>query len=195
MLGRCRELRSQGAATAMPGWSVAAFLFLGLYLQAAASAAELTATAAPDRTHAATGTTPFSLSSISSPAYWLNIDSDLPVSRDALDTRWPAVVRLPDAQPDYSLSGSGMAGAWHGTDREAPGWVEFNPTHMLSYDPQRDYRPQFALGGPSPILRTLLRATGLDASTCLAPLMRMHSTISGAGPHTNVSVSARCNFH
>jgi hypothetical protein len=194
MPDRFLEVRSQVAAAALPGWPRAAFALLCLALQASAGAAELATASTPaDRSHGG-GTTPFSLSSISAPAYWLSVDSDLPVSRDSLDSRWPSVVHQPDSRPDYSLSGNSGPSAWGGEGRGS-GWVELNPTHLLSYDPQRDYRPQFSLGGASPGLRTFLRSAGLDASTCMAPVMRMHSTMSGVGPHTNVSVSARCSFH
>jgi hypothetical protein len=157
-----------------------------------------TAAAAPALDAAATAHGPlpdFTLPSVGASDYWLHLDTGLDVTREALDTHWSSIVRQPDDRPDYSLSSpEGAAAVWSRYAR-SPAVIDFVPTHMLASDPQRDYRPQFALGGSSTSLNALLRGAGIDASGCLAPLMRMHSTISGNGPRTNVSVSARCNIH
>jgi hypothetical protein len=138
--------------------------------------------------------TSFSLPSISSSDYWLRLDTGLQVSRESLDTRWHSLVSAPGAESDYSLSSPEAADRWNRMTRGLAS-IEFEPTHLLASDPQRDYRPHFELGSSSDSLRTWLRGAGLNASTCMAPLMRMHSTVAGTGPRTNVSVSARCSFH
>lgn len=137
----------------------------------------------------------FTLPSIATSDYWLHLDTGLAVTRDTLENRWSSLVRLPDERPDYSLANAEPGAAGWNRFAHSPALVEFAPTHMLASDPQRDYRPQFALANSSSSLNALLRGAGIDASGCLAPLMRMRSTISGTGPRTNVSVSARCNIH
>lgn len=139
----------------------------------------------------------FSLPSIDSADYWLRLDTGLSVPRESLDAHWRSVVRSadsraesPTANPEVSRIWSGLAGA-----PDLPRMFELDSTHLLASDPQRDLRPHFVLGNSSDSLRTWLRGAGLDASRCVAPLMKMHSTIDGTGPHTNVSVSARCSFH
>jgi hypothetical protein len=137
----------------------------------------------------------YSLSSLApSSAYWLHLDTDLNVPSRSLDTPWHAIVQPPDRPIDYTLSSAEAPETW-GHLGGTPGILELDPEHLLHTDPQRDYRPQLALGGSSESLRSWLREAGINASSCLAPLMRMHSTISGTGPRTNVSISARCNFH
>jgi len=137
----------------------------------------------------------FSLPSISASDYWLHLDTGLAIDRDALDAHWSSLVRQPDDRPDDSLAGSDLTALhWNRTGR-SPAVIDFVPTHMLASDPQRDYRPQFALANSSSSLNALLRRAGIDAAGCLAPLMRMHSTIAGSGPRTNVSLSARCSIH
>lgn len=136
----------------------------------------------------------FSLGSISAPNYWLHLDTGLPVSRDSLETHWRATVRPPDPKSVYSLSSTEAVDPWYHL-AHSPASIELNPTHLLPYDPQRDYHPHLELGSSSDSLRSFLRDAGLNASTCIAPVMRMHSTVAGTGPRTNVSVSARCSFH
>jgi hypothetical protein len=135
--------------------------------------------------------------SYASPAtfgYWIRLDTNLDVSSATLEEPWSGTTRALERTPDYSLAGSASENLW-GHPVRVPGVVEFDPTRLLASDPQREYRPQFSLGSSSDSLRSWLRFAGIEALGCVAPLMRMHSTVAGSGPHTNVSVSARCSFH
>lgn len=147
-----------------------------------------------DLSRSPAASSPWSLSSPSTVGYWLRLDSDLRVTSETLEDPWPGPARSFERRPDYSLAPDPSASSWGGVSH-ASGLIELNPTHLLASDPQRDYRPQFSLGSSSDSLRSLLRVAGIEASGCVAPLMRMHSTVVGAGPHTNVSVSARCSIH
>ena len=73
--------------------------------------------------------------------------------------------------------------------------IDLGPAHLAAAEPQTYARPQFALGGPSDSLRRWLRQAGIDAGTCVAPLMKMHSSFAGSSARANVSLSARCSLH
>jgi len=125
---------------------------------------------------------------------WLQLETGLHVSREALDTRWSSVVRRPASAPDYSLANVERVLPWSSLSK-VPVILETSPSHLAASEPQTVYRPQFALGGASESLRSWLRVAGIDASHCLAPLMKMHSSFAGSSQHANVSVSARCSIH
>jgi len=125
---------------------------------------------------------------------WLQLETDLSVNPEVLDTRWSSVVRLPSSAPDYSLASAEPLASWSTWSR-VPALIEITPNRLAAAEPQVYFRPQFALGGRSESLRSWLRVAGLDATSCMAPLMKMHSSFAGASAHANVSVSARCSFH
>ncbi len=125
---------------------------------------------------------------------WLWLDTDLNVSREALDTHWSSLVRLPSSKPDYSLASVPLRQQWH----DAAGsllHVEIAPMRSAGNSPQVFLRPQFSLVGSSQSLRHWLRAAGVDATSCTGPVMKMHSSFADSSTRANVSVSARCSFH
>jgi len=124
---------------------------------------------------------------------WLQLETDLSVDREVIDTRWSSVVRAPSSAPDYSLAGGRALAVWVGLD-QIPAFVELSPAHMGN-DSQVTYRPQLVLGGgASESLRSWLGVVGINATSCTAPLMRMHSGFADSSVHANISVSARCSF-
>jgi len=128
-------------------------------------------------------------------ASWPQLETDLNVDREMIDTRWSSVVRPPSSAPDFSLAGDGSSAAWNGLNK-LPAFVELSPTRIVGSDPQVNFRPQLVLGGgSSESLRSWLRVAGFNVSTCTAPLMRMHSGFADSNTHANVSVTARCSFH
>jgi hypothetical protein len=131
------------------------------------------------------------------PAYapsWLELDTRLSVSHDALQPHGSSVVRPPDAHGDYSLASAHDLASWRGLTR-VPTLIDVVPLPLAASEPQAYYRPQFALGESSESLRSWLRVAGLNASSCMAPLMRMHSSFAGSNAHAKVSISARCRVH
>jgi hypothetical protein len=132
--------------------------------------------------------------SVSAPDYWLRLDSDLSVPHESLESPWTSLVRKPDAKADYSLASHaqelGLFGA-HASSHSA--FSLGSSKTLFAPNSMHDVHPQIAFG-TGDTLRTLLRAVGVDA-TCMAPAMRMHSNVAGSGPHTNVSLTARCNVH
>src|ERR1700687_497825 len=70
----------------------------------------------------------------------LRFDTDLNVSREALDTRWSSVVRLPASTPDYSLASVRPLAEWDRLGR-VPSLIEISPPHVSASDPQVIVRP------------------------------------------------------
>lgn len=126
---------------------------------------------------------------------WVQLDTDLSVDPQVIDTRWSSVVRTPASAPDYSLGTESSTLAWNSLYK-IPSYIEVYPSRLSASDPQVSLRPQLVLGGgSSESLRSWLRVAGLNVTKCTAPLMRMHSAFADSTTHANVSVSARCNFH
>lgn len=126
---------------------------------------------------------------------WVQLDTDLSVDREVINTRWSSVVRAPGSAPDYSLAGGGPSLGW-GTLNKMPSYIEVYPSRISASDPQISLRPQLVLGGgSSESLRSWLRVAGFNVTSCVAPVMRMHSSFADSNTHANVSVSARCSFH
>jgi hypothetical protein len=62
--------------------------------------------------------------------------------------------------------------------------------------PGRYSRPKYALGFRSDTMKGLARDMGLDADTCLAPLVRARVSLSqDSGGSGRLMVFARCTFH
>lgn len=125
---------------------------------------------------------------------WVQLDSDLSVSRETFDNGGDSVVRRPFQAPDYSLATAPSRREWsllpaHGS------WVEVAPMRASNNSAAAYVRPQFTLGTSSDSLRGLLRGAGINASSCMAPMMKMHSSFAGSSSQANVSVSARCSLH
>jgi hypothetical protein len=124
----------------------------------------------------------------------LQLDTDLSFSRESLDTHWSSVVRAPASTPDYSLAAALPPAEWNRMG-QVSSLIEYTPPRMSAANPQVIVRPQFALGGSSDSLRSWLRFAGIEASHCMAPVMKMHSSFAGSTSQANVSVSARCSLH
>jgi hypothetical protein len=61
--------------------------------------------------------------------------------------------------------------------------------------PGRYQRPRYALGFRSEALRGWLKEAGLDAHTCIAPVLRLRTKLSGEGDLSGALwVYARCSF-
>ena len=126
---------------------------------------------------------------------WVQLETDLSVDREAIDTRWSSVVRTPASAPDYSLASGASSLGWSNVNK-VPSFIEVYPTRLSASGPQISLRPQLVLGGgSSESLRSWLRVAGFNVTSCIAPVMRMHSSFADSNTHANVSVSARCNFH
>lgn len=62
--------------------------------------------------------------------------------------------------------------------------------------PGRYQRPRYALGFRSEALRNWLKEAGVDAQTCIAPLLRMRTKLSGDGDFSGTLwLYARCSFN
>jgi hypothetical protein len=62
--------------------------------------------------------------------------------------------------------------------------------------PGRYSRPKYALGFRSDTVKSFARDMGLDADTCLAPLVRARVSLSqDSGGSGRLMVFARCSFH
>jgi hypothetical protein len=62
--------------------------------------------------------------------------------------------------------------------------------------PGRYTRPKYALGFRSDTMKSFARDMGLDADTCLAPLVRARVSLSqDSGTGGRLMVFARCTFH
>jgi hypothetical protein len=62
--------------------------------------------------------------------------------------------------------------------------------------PGRYTRPKYALGFRSDTMKGFMRDMGLDADTCLAPLVRARVSLSqDSGAGGRLMVFARCTFH
>lgn len=132
---------------------------------------------------------------IGSAAGWPQLETGLAVDREILEANSPSVLRLPYSAPDYALASDAAPASWNSLSK-FPSVIEFSPTRHSASDPQVFLRPQFVLGGgSSESLRSLLRIAGFNVTNCIAPLMKMHSTVADSNTHANVSVSARCSFH
>ncbi len=130
------------------------------------------------------------------PDNWLQVDTDLAFDPKLLDARWNSLVRTPLPAPDYSLASAVRVAPWMGTGGLPVHLETGDSTHLRASEPQAYVRPQFALGGgSSESLRHWVRVAGISATSCTAPLMKMHSGFAGGSTHANVSVSARCSFH
>jgi len=125
---------------------------------------------------------------------WLRLETSLSVTAEMLDTRWSSLVRTPSSPPDYSLASPGASVSWSPLSH-TPNLIDISPARLAASEPQVYVRPQFALGISSDSLRGWLRSAGLNASTCTAPLMKMHSSFAGSNAHAKVSLSARCSLH
>lgn len=132
---------------------------------------------------------------VSAMSSWVQLETDLSVDREVIDTRWNSVVRAPASAPDYSLARGASLVGWSELNK-VPSYIEIYPTRLSASDSQISLRPQLVLGGgSSESLRSWLRVAGFDVTNCIAPVMRMHSSFADSNTHANVSVSARCNFH
>jgi hypothetical protein len=128
-------------------------------------------------------------------ANWPQLEAHVRVNRDTLEAPWTSVVHKPYAPPDYSLESAQPKEAWNELSH-APGFIEMPVKEPAANAPQSYTRPTFALGGGSAdTLRSWLRVAGINASSCIAPVMRMHSAFAGSSQRANVSVSARCSIH
>jgi hypothetical protein len=198
MASRYQSARPQGRPALPAPWPNAIVLCLVFFVTAAGSAETAPGRSKiPSEARSLPAPGPlasFSLPSISAPDYWVRADTGLAVSRESLDSHWHSLVQQPDARSEYTLSTPDVLERW-GRLTHSPASIELYPSHLLAFDPERTVRPHLELGSSSDSLRSWLRDAGLNASTCIAPLMKMHSTIAGSGPRTNVSVSARCSFH
>jgi len=131
---------------------------------------------------------------------WVGLDTDLVVGREVIDSRWSALVRRPDSRPEYSLAGTPHTGSWSRAGFGG-GLLSYSPPHVASATTAGAQaapviaRPQFALGSSSSELRSWLQFAGIDATGCMAPVMKMHSTFAGSTSHAKVSLSARCSTH
>jgi len=126
---------------------------------------------------------------------WVQLDTELSVDQEVINTRWSSVVRSPGSAPDYSLASETPTFSWSGLYK-AQNYIEVYPSRLSASDPQISLRPQLVLGGgSSESLRSWLRVAGFNVTNCIAPVMRMHSGFADSNTHANVSVSARCNFH
>jgi hypothetical protein len=126
---------------------------------------------------------------------WVQLDTDLSVDREVIDTRWSSVVRASALAPEYSLSSQTSMPSWNGLYK-TKNYIEVYPTRLSASNPQISFRPQLVLGGgSSESLRSWLRVVGFNVTSCIAPVMRMHSSFADSNTHANVSVSARCSFH
>jgi len=146
------------------------------------------------RTDPAAARAVYTLPLIGAPDYWLRLDTGLHVSRGVLEEGWHGTAQPAGRGSDFALP-SPAAARWSLAPPTGPTLLDRPATQLFSADPQHPLRPQIVLGSASDSLRSFLREAGLGASTCMAPLMKMHSTIDGSGPRTSVSVSAKCNFH
>jgi hypothetical protein len=125
---------------------------------------------------------------------WVRLETNLNVTAEILDTHWSSLVRAPSSLPDYSLASATQAAAWAEVSR-APTLIDMGTTRLAAGEAQTYVRPQFALGASSDSLRGWLRFAGINASTCTAPLMKMHSSFADSSSHARVSLSARCSLH
>lgn len=74
------------------------------------------------------------------------------------------------------------------------GLYEYKPMGAVE---GRYTRPHYALGLHSELMRDALALTGLDAESCVAPMVRLRmrqTTLTGANG-ISMSVFARCTFH
>ena len=62
--------------------------------------------------------------------------------------------------------------------------------------PGRYQRPRYALGFRSEALRVWLKQAGVDAQTCIAPVLRLRTKLSGEGELSGALwLYARCSLH
>jgi hypothetical protein len=75
-------------------------------------------------------------------------------------------------------------------------WSGARLIEMPRNDPPGTYsRPHYALGFQSQSMRTWLNGLGIDATTCLAPVLRARSKLSSSGQlGGTLSLSARCDL-
>lgn len=124
---------------------------------------------------------------------WLQLETSLRVTPEVLESRWTSLVRRPGARPDYALAPASAPPPWSNVALIGR-IVEWSASPPSGRDAQTMYvRPQFALGNSSEALRGWLRRAGIEAATCTAPLMKMHSSFAGSTTRANVSLSARCS--
>ena len=74
------------------------------------------------------------------------------------------------------------------------GLYEYKP---IAASPGAYSRPHYALGLHSDVMRDALSLTGLDAESCIAPMLRLRArqtTVTGANG-LSLTVLARCTFN
>jgi len=125
---------------------------------------------------------------------WPQIESGYTVLPELPELRWRGLD--PQRSADFGQRRAGISGepGWSST-ASAPALLHIAHTDPDSRGAQVFVRPQLVLGGSSEVLGTWLRAIGISASKCQAPLMKMHSTFAGSNSHAKVSLSAHCTVH
>lgn len=79
----------------------------------------------------------------------------------------------------------------------ASGWTSASLVEMpREAMPGRYQRPRYALGFRSEALRGWLKEAGFDAQTCIAPVLRLRTKLSGDGELSGALwLYARCSFN
>ncbi len=115
-----------------------------------------------------------------------------------LSTAW-AIESIPDLARDHGCAGQSCAAAAKRTTRlvlsAARGLgatlVEIPSPNIIG----APRRPHHAIGVRSPMLESALHEVGIDASHCLAPVVRLHTKLSSAFDLSGTLwVYARCSF-
>jgi len=125
-----------------------------------------------------------------------------PVPESALNLPFRDAGRLVLPQPSVRSAepdASGRIGAalTLGTTTASPSaWSAARLVEVPRNDAPGTYsRPHYALGVRSESMRTWLNGLGLDATTCLAPVMRLRSKLSSEGQLSGTLwLSARCDI-
>lgn len=79
----------------------------------------------------------------------------------------------------------------------ANGWTSASLVEMpRDAMPGRYQRPRYAIGFRSDALRGWLKGAGVDAQTCIAPVLRLRTKLSGEGELSGALwLYARCSFN
>ncbi len=95
------------------------------------------------------------------------------------------------------VAGAGRTGRGELTALGATRWTSASLIELpRDAVPGRYQRPHYALGFRSEALRGWLKDAGLDAQTCIAPVLRLRTKLSGEGALSGALwVYARCSFH
>ncbi len=108
-------------------------------------------------------------------------------------------VRLPSAQQSAADAADAPARAENRRPEAAYGASAARTTLLempADVVPGRYSRPKYALGFRSDAMKGFARDMGLDADTCLAPLVRARVSLSqDSGAGGRLMVFARCTFH